>query len=123
MTLQASPQFPTQWTPKCPVCHLSVPLETSKTDANGNAIHDHCYLFTLNREHEKTVRRIPHLIERNRRRICSHCGTAFDGDGETSISTAFAAHVQAAHTQAAPRQKDHGGPESAGAERKEPEKS
>ena len=28
----------------CAICNEPVKLETSKTDADGQAVHDHCYL-------------------------------------------------------------------------------
>jgi hypothetical protein len=30
--------------PKCPVCNESVTLETCKTDENGKATHEECYV-------------------------------------------------------------------------------
>lgn len=31
----------------CPVCHLPIDLEKSKTDENGNAVHGECYVQRL----------------------------------------------------------------------------
>ena len=34
--------------PLCCICNKPVPLETSKTDEHGSAIHEECYLLKLN---------------------------------------------------------------------------
>ena len=31
-------------TPLCPLCNKPLELETSKTDENGSAVHEHCYI-------------------------------------------------------------------------------
>lgn len=31
----------------CTICHQPVPVETAKTDGNGHAIHEECYLVSL----------------------------------------------------------------------------
>ena len=31
----------------CTICHQPVPVETAKTDGNGRAIHEECYLMSL----------------------------------------------------------------------------
>jgi hypothetical protein len=33
--------------PVCGICTKSIPLETSKTDERGHAIHEGCYLLRL----------------------------------------------------------------------------
>jgi hypothetical protein len=33
----------------CSACHKPVSLESAKTDADGKAIHDDCYLLSVNR--------------------------------------------------------------------------
>ena len=33
--------------PRCFLCGKSVPLETCKTDENGNAIHEECYVLKM----------------------------------------------------------------------------
>ncbi len=33
--------------PLCPICDLPVSLDTAKTDEDGNAIHEDCYLMKL----------------------------------------------------------------------------
>jgi hypothetical protein len=38
--------FPLQ-TPICPICRKAVPLNSAKTDEDGNAIHEACYLVKL----------------------------------------------------------------------------
>lgn len=38
--------FPLQ-TPICPICRKTVPLNIAKTDEDGNAIHEDCYLVKL----------------------------------------------------------------------------
>lgn len=38
--------FPLQ-TPICPICRKAVPLNNAKTDEDGNAIHEACYLVKL----------------------------------------------------------------------------
>lgn len=35
------------YNPLCAICHTPVRLETSKTDSNGNAIHEDCYVRTI----------------------------------------------------------------------------
>ena len=34
-------------TPICPICLKAVPLNNAKTDEDGNAIHEDCYLVKL----------------------------------------------------------------------------
>jgi hypothetical protein len=34
-------------TPICPICRKAVPLNNAKTDEDGNAIHEACYLVKL----------------------------------------------------------------------------
>jgi len=31
-------------TPLCPICNLPLALETSETDENDGAVHEHCYI-------------------------------------------------------------------------------
>jgi hypothetical protein len=33
--------------PLCPVCNKPVPLETAKTDGDGCAVHEECYLLAV----------------------------------------------------------------------------
>jgi len=33
--------------PVCPICNASVSLETAKTDEEGTAIHEECYLLKV----------------------------------------------------------------------------
>jgi hypothetical protein len=33
--------------PLCPVCNKPVPLETAKTDGDGRAVHEECYLLAV----------------------------------------------------------------------------
>ena len=33
--------------PVCPICQTPVPLEIAKTDEDGVAIHEQCYLFKV----------------------------------------------------------------------------
>jgi hypothetical protein len=33
--------------PFCPICNEPVRLENSKTDGNGKAVHEECYLWSL----------------------------------------------------------------------------
>ena len=37
----------TQERPHCPVCNKDVPLESAKTDEDGHAIHEECYILRL----------------------------------------------------------------------------
>jgi hypothetical protein len=37
----------TQWLPSCGICNDPVPLETSKTDEYGQAVHEECYVLNL----------------------------------------------------------------------------
>ncbi len=39
---------------RCSLCHMPVPLESSKTDENGKAVHEECYLLRLRLEHATT---------------------------------------------------------------------
>jgi hypothetical protein len=32
---------------RCQICGMPVPVETSKTDAEGKAIHEDCYIRTM----------------------------------------------------------------------------
>jgi len=34
-------------TPLCPICNKPLQLETSKTDENGRAVHEECYIKRL----------------------------------------------------------------------------
>ena len=34
-------------TPACPICHREVLIGTAKTDEDGRALHEECYLFRL----------------------------------------------------------------------------
>jgi len=41
-------EFPVvQWRPVCAICKEAVKLEESKTDENGQAIHEECYVSSL----------------------------------------------------------------------------
>jgi hypothetical protein len=42
--------------PLCPVCKKPVPLETAKTDGNGYAVHEECYLLAVTRERQREPR-------------------------------------------------------------------
>ena len=33
--------------PLCPICNAPVPLETAKTDEEGTAIHEECYVLKV----------------------------------------------------------------------------
>jgi len=33
--------------PRCPICNEAVEIETSKTDENGKAIHEECYVAKI----------------------------------------------------------------------------
>ena len=35
------------WVPRCAVCNASVNLEESKTDECGQAVHENCYIWTV----------------------------------------------------------------------------
>ena len=35
------------WLPQCAVCKEPVTLEESKTDARGQAVHENCYVWTV----------------------------------------------------------------------------
>ena len=41
--------------PLCCICNKPVPLETSKTDEHGRAIHGECYLLKLHLRHAAKV--------------------------------------------------------------------
>jgi formylmethanofuran dehydrogenase subunit E len=32
---------------RCTICHEPVPVETAKTDSNGKAIHEECYMISM----------------------------------------------------------------------------
>jgi hypothetical protein len=40
--------------PLCCICHTPVQLEISKTDENGHAVHERCYLLRLRLRQAKT---------------------------------------------------------------------
>lgn len=42
---------------RCRICGQSVPVETSKTDDNGQAIHEACYTSSLTRQTGSWTRR------------------------------------------------------------------
>ena len=35
------------WAPRCAICNESVNLEESKTDERGKAVHENCYIWTV----------------------------------------------------------------------------
>ena len=35
------------WVPRCAICNESVNLEESKTDERGKAVHENCYVCTV----------------------------------------------------------------------------
>jgi hypothetical protein len=35
---------------RCTICHQPVPVETAKTDGNGRAIHEECYILSVTAE-------------------------------------------------------------------------
>jgi hypothetical protein len=40
-------EVPAEYSPICPVCHQPVRLEDAKTDEDGQAVHEKCYLAGL----------------------------------------------------------------------------
>ena len=46
------------WLPICPVCHQPVALEEAKTDEDGAATHEACYVRKL-REKDRAVKPTP----------------------------------------------------------------
>jgi hypothetical protein len=47
-----------QWRPECAICKESVTLEESKTDENGQAIHEDCYVSRLAGNTEALIYRL-----------------------------------------------------------------
>jgi hypothetical protein len=45
--------------PVCPICHSPVPLETAKTDEQGAAIHEQCYLLKVKLSEQTTLDNAP----------------------------------------------------------------
>ena len=45
--------------PVCSICHKPVKLETSKTDAQGRAIHEECYVQAVTRGAQPSQDRQP----------------------------------------------------------------
>jgi hypothetical protein len=43
----SSPVTPLSSYPICPICALPVAIETSKTDENGRAVHEECYVLKI----------------------------------------------------------------------------
>ncbi len=42
--------------PTCPICHKPVSIETSKTDENGHAVHEKCYVSqVVPKKHPKSA--------------------------------------------------------------------
>ncbi len=42
--------------PICPICHKPVSIETSKTDENGHAVHEKCYVSqVVPKKHPKSA--------------------------------------------------------------------
>lgn len=42
-----SAKLPTDTAPLCSICHISVRLETAKSDEDGRPVHEECYLRSL----------------------------------------------------------------------------
>ncbi len=40
-------QSQAQWRPECVICKEAVPLEESKVDEHGQAVHEECYVSKL----------------------------------------------------------------------------
>ena len=51
-------QSQVQWRPGCAICKESVTLEESKTDENGQAIHEDCYVSRLAGNTEALIYRL-----------------------------------------------------------------
>jgi hypothetical protein len=47
------------WVPPCAICKESVNLEESKTDEHGRAVHENCYVWTV--ELKKPRRRMARM--------------------------------------------------------------
>lgn len=50
------------YTPICSICEEPVPLEESKSDEYGRAIHENCYVWTI--ELRKPPRRLTRMEDR-----------------------------------------------------------
>ena len=48
------------WVPPCAICSESVNLEESKTDERGRAVHENCYIWTVE---PRKQRRFPARID------------------------------------------------------------
>jgi len=48
------------WVPRCAICNESVNLEESKTDERGKAVHENCYIWTVE---SKKLRRFTTRID------------------------------------------------------------
>jgi hypothetical protein len=42
-----NPSAPLPHSPLCPICSLPVRIESSKTDENGMAVHEECYVLKI----------------------------------------------------------------------------
>jgi len=51
------------YAPICSICKETVNLEESKTDEHGNAVHENCYVWTV--ELRKPPKRIPQMDARS----------------------------------------------------------
>lgn len=53
---QSSPQLASSHSAliRCSLCDMPVPIESSKTDENGKAVHEECYLLRLRLEQATT---------------------------------------------------------------------
>jgi hypothetical protein len=56
------------YTPLCAICNVPVNLEESKTDECGHAVHENCYVWTV--ELKKPERRMT-KIDAHLRHLCS----------------------------------------------------
>ena len=56
---QSSPQFASSESGliRCSLCQMPVPVESSKADDNGKAVHEECYLLRLRLEQATTLPR------------------------------------------------------------------
>jgi anti-sigma regulatory factor (Ser/Thr protein kinase) len=73
----------TQHLPGCCICNSPVPLETSKTDENGQAVHEECYVLNVCAARELLTDRASTLGPANRHSIIQPCKVKMPADWES----------------------------------------
>jgi len=82
----------------CVLCREPIELERAKTDGDGKGVHEECLVQKMIFDGRAKMSKLPpHLVERDKEKCCSVCGTIFKPDGQVSISKAFMVHLRKKH--------------------------